>query len=170
MPLPNTLQGDWHFTGRVTAGEMVIPNDTLTDAAFDQPPSGGTFLDKDKVEQQITKTLGQNGTSAAERRIIHVARGPGIVELIHATSIVANIGDSVVAILLKKNGTNILTGTFQLDSADTALDSIAGVLNGSLDDYIAEDVFDITITPAVGTGTLASGVAVTVVFREDPIP
>lgn len=49
----STLNGDFHFNGTLTANNMTIPANSVTDASLTAPAPGGTFIDKDKLEHQI---------------------------------------------------------------------------------------------------------------------
>ena len=176
MASPTVIQGDMFVNGNFQANSQTLPDASVTDIKVKQPTGGGTsmgtdFIDKDKVQQLFSRTLSQaHGFAAStERKPIHIARGPGIVEQVTAQVMVACIGAATIDILLKKNGsTNVLSATLTIDNGDVAFDKVLGTIDPGADNYVDGDVFDLTVTATAGGGTLGQGLLVQVVFREDP--
>lgn len=119
-----------------------------------------------KLKHQYTPVISQvHGTAAAaERRVRHVARAAGEVTAIEAGVVVAAVGDSVVTVDLKKNGTSVLTSPISIDSGDAAFAKVVGSISSA--SYVAGDVFELVVAVTAGTGTLPQGLFCDTVFRE----
>jgi hypothetical protein len=73
--------------------------------------------------------------------------------------------DKTVTVNVKKNGTTILTGTYEINKTKTAYTSYD--LTFSSTALVAGDVVSVVITVGGSTGTQGQGVFVTLVFDED---
>lgn len=126
-------------------------------------------LDTSKTKHLHVGTLKQNHGSpaVAQRQTVHRARAAGVVTDVRAVLSVAIVGDSTITVDVRKNGTTILTGTFNLTSANTAYTGpAAGTLDPTPAAYLAGDVFEAVVTVAANTGTLGQGLLVAVEFKE----
>jgi hypothetical protein len=129
-------------------------------------PDGSNIGPGAMADFQHNKTYRQNGNAAAATEVIHEARGTaGRIRAVRAGSVVAATGNSTATIDVRKNGTTVLSGTIVLDNANTAYVSEAGTL--SVTSLAAGDVLTVVITVSAGTGTLPTGLFVTVVVDED---
>jgi hypothetical protein len=164
MAAKSIVRGDFHFNGDLSCDTFAPPAGCIDNEAVES----GAEIDADKVERRITKTYAQNANaaSAADRRVIHVARKPGVLTEVKAGVVVACLGDSTITVNVKKNGTTVLTAVVVLDNTNTAFAIESGAVSGAADDYVTGDVFDVTITVSAGTGTLGFGVFVETTFDE----
>lgn len=105
-----------------------------------------------------------NTAAAAVTQVIHEARAAGTVLAVRTGSIAAAIGDAVVTVDIRKNGSTILSSVITLDNGNTAYVSEAGTITGTA--YVAGDVFTVVVTATAGTGTLPTGLFATVLFAE----
>lgn len=168
MATPTVLQGDVFVNGSLNANNLVPSDNAVTDSKVAQPAIGGVFIAKEKLEQGILRTASQTGTAATERKIVHIAKGPGYLELVKICSIVAPLGAATVTfVILKNNSVAMLTGTLKLDNTSVAFTPQSGTVSGVA--YAAGDVFDLAITATAGGGTLPSGIFCQMLFKEDPI-
>lgn len=124
-----------------------------------------------KYVRRIVRNISQTktaGAAVAERRVIHVCEGTnGTVISVTAGCVTTAVGAATVTLDLYKNGSSILTGTFQITSSTTQYTvQVTGTL--SVATYVTGDVFETVMTVAAGGGTLPQGVWVEVVFNENP--
>lgn len=159
------LPTDLVIAGNLSAGTITLSASSVTDAKV----ASAADIAATKLRHQHRAMWQQPNTAAtAETRVIHHAYGDGDIIAVKAGSIVAAIGDSTVTIDIKKNGTTILTGTIQLDNANSAYTAEAGTLATMT--CSAGDVFTAVITISAGTGTLPTGVYVALTVNEKPAP
>jgi len=128
----------------------------------------GAGIEASKLEHQHRAVYAQeSATSAAdEARTVHVVHGTaGTLLAFKAGSVVANIGDSEIAVDLLVNGVSVLTAVITLDSGDAAYAVVAGVIDD--DTLSAGDVIEVSVDGTVGTGTLGKGVFAYVDLEED---
>jgi hypothetical protein len=107
-----------------------------------------------------------NSTATAETRALHVARLPGTVRDVQVGSIAKAVGDSTVTVDIRKNGTTILTGVVTLNSSNTNRVAVPGTLSGSVT-VAANDLLEAVIAISAGTGTLPTGVFLSVEVDEN---
>jgi len=126
-------------------------------------------IEATKLEHQHRAVYAQESATTAaagDDRVIHVVKGAaGTIQSFKAGCVVANIGDSVVTVDLHKNGESILVAAIEVDSGDAAYALVAGVID--TDTVVADDVLEVVVTVAVGTGTLGKGVFAYVDIHED---
>ncbi len=163
--MASRIEGDVQYTGNVRFdGTMILPANTIGDADVDSSDP----LAHTKVDHQRAKTYGQSGTMAAATIPLACVYGAtGMVLSVKAGSVALCTGNAKATIDVKKNGTTILTGTFDLDSGNTAYVAEAGTLVAS-PTLAAGDVLTAVVTVDAGTGALGTGLFVTVVWWEDP--
>lgn len=163
--LPNQIVGDLHVVGRITMESITLPNNAVRNEniASDAKVAGS------KVGALIKRFWSQPNTAAAAvTQAIHRAAAAGSVTAFRAGVIGLATGDSTVTVDLRKNGVSILTGVITITSASpsAAYGVVVGAISAAA--YVAGDVFDIVVTPTVGTGTLPTGLFVQAIFNEDP--
>lgn len=159
--MSNRITGDMYVDGTLRAKEMVLADNTVTNAKV----AGDAAIAESKLKHLHHRQFAQPNTAAAAvTQVVHEARAAGSLLAVRAGSIAAAIGDSTVTVDLRKNGSTVLSGTIQLDSSNTAYISEAGGVAGAA--YVAGDVFTVVITVSAGTGTLPTGVFVTALFGE----
>lgn len=156
------VPGDMFVNGTFRANAMDIPDNSVSNSTFDISAP----LDATKQFHQYLVKLNQNGTASTETRTVHQAYGDGRLIVAYATIKTAAIGAATVTLDVKKNGTSILSGAWVIGNTTVAFGVSLGTLNPASQDYLQDDVFEITATAAAGGGTLPTGLLVTLVLRE----
>lgn len=161
----NTIDGDLSVRGVLRPTQFAAPASCIGDSNFD----GSAPLTALKQQHQHQKVYSQSNGAASvtDRKVVHVAYGAtGTVVAVRAGVVTAQVGGATLTIDLKKNGTSILTGTFQVTSAI----AVFALVNGSIATagYVAGDVFEVVVTEATGGGTQGQGLFVQLIVREDP--
>lgn len=163
--MASQLDGDLYVAGALTARRFNPPAGSITDASV----IAGADIAATKLEHQYSKQLSLTDhatVAAAVRRVLHYVRGTtGTIVEFGVLASVAAIGDSTVTIDLYKNGSSILTGTFQLDSGDAAGALVTGTLSSAA--LVVTDRLEVVVTVSAGTGTLPKGLTTHLVVRED---
>lgn len=140
-------------------GNLRIQNLVNADVASDAE------VGAEKLDHQYQPCYAQSGTAAAATLAMHVVQGAtAVLHAVKVGSIVAAIGDSTVTVDIKKNGTTVLSGTVQLDNANTAYVVESGSL--SVTTAVAGDVYTAVVTVSAGTGTLPTGLFIELKIRE----
>lgn len=163
MAVPTIHQGDHKFIGDlVCTGTFRAPSGNITN---DMIATDAGILTS-KLQHRHRPFLSQvHGSAAtAERRVVFNAKAAATVNAITATVSVACVSGATITIDLYKNGSSILTGTFQIDDADAAYASVTGVINNGV--LAAGDKLEIVVTVAAGGGTLGQGLFVEVEVDE----
>lgn len=157
------IEGDLHVNGTATFKTLDIPASSVVDADV----SGSADIAYSKVESLQSFTHSTTGTAASATQNIGFVRGAsGTLLSITAGSVVAAIGAATVTVDLKKNGTTMLSSVITLDNANTAYIGEAGTL--SVTSLAAGDCLTLVIVATAGGGTLPTGLAVTVYWKEKP--
>jgi hypothetical protein len=165
MAAQTIIPNDVVIGGTLAANTITLSANSVTDAKV----ASAADIAATKLRHQHRAMWQQPNTAAtAETRVLHLAYGDGDIISVKAGSIAAAIGDSTVTIDIKKNGTTILSGTIQLDNANSAYVAEAGSL--SVLTFVAGDVLTAHITISAGSGTLPTGVYVAVTVNEKPAP
>jgi len=157
--------------GPLTVDGLLIPK-TLSipaGAVDDQAVAANADITSTKIEHQHRPIYAQESatTAIAETRTIHVVRGTsGKVDDFRAGSIVAATGNATMTVDLKKNGTTVLSAAIVLDSTNTARVPEAAVIDPNAQDLVVDDVLEIAITVAAGTGALGQGLFAVPTIRE----
>ena len=157
------IEEDGQFRGTVTFLHLVPSAGCILDAHV----AANAKIAASKLQHQHREVYVQeSGTTAAETRVVHVVKGSaGVVRTIKAGCVTPCVGDAGVTVDLLKNGASILTATFDLTSAQSAYDLVAGTIDD--DTLEAGDVLEVDIAVSAGTGTLGKGVFVYVDLWED---
>lgn len=163
--MASSIDGDVYIAGALTARRFNPPAGSITDASV----LAGAGVAATKLEHQyaITLPLVNHATVvAAERRLLHYVTGTtGDVVTFGVLATVAAVGDSTATFDLYKNGSSILTGTFNLDSGDAAGALVTGTVSSA--GLVVTDRLEVVATVSAGTGTLPKGVAAYLLLRED---
>lgn len=163
MPNPTSFGGDIRTPHGVYCKTFRSSDACLDDAMISESADIATT----KVRHRYLRLLCQPNTSAtAETRVVHVAKVAGVIKEVKAGSIAVAVGDSTVTVDVKINGVTALSGTIVLDSSNTAYTPELGTVNTAADDVAAEDVVTVVITISAGSGTLPTGVFVSVEVEE----
>lgn len=158
------IEGDVLVRGAFIPESFTAPAQSVSSDSI----KTGANLDADKMESRIFSSHAQPNTAATtETRSLFVARRAGTVKSVVAGSIAAAIGDSTVTVDVKKNGTTILSAVITLDNANTARVGESGTVNVSA--FVAGDWFEVVITATVGSGTLPTGVFVSMELDQDGV-
>lgn len=154
--------GDLYVAGNVSANSMTIPDESIGDGAIDP----GRPISSLKLEHQHLAYHRQaHGTATVARReVIHKAFGNGVLAGVEATLVVPNVGAATVTIDVLKNGVSVLTSPLVLGVAAAFAASAAGIAGGGT--YVADDIFETSVSVAAGGGTIGQGLVVQGVFRE----
>jgi hypothetical protein len=137
--------------GRLIAELFDTPNNSISNAAVrDDAGIAAT-----KLEHKHRKTVWQ--ATAADATIpLHVVNGATARNLlVKAGSIVKAVGDAIVTIDIKKNGTTVLSGVTTLNSSNT--NRLAVDLSVTTFTAVEDDLFEAVIDATIGTGTLPTG-------------
>lgn len=148
------IDGDMTVRGVLRCESIAMPQNAIDNS--DQIKAG-TNISADKTEQRFFPHWGQpNSAATSETRTLFVARRAGTVNEVIAGSIAKAVGDSVVTLDVKKNGTTILAAVITLDNANTARIVEQGSVTSSA--FVAGDWFEVVIVATLNTGTLPTGV------------
>jgi hypothetical protein len=164
--MPTTvLQGSYHVAGGLSSDTFTPPAGSITNAAI--PANAGITGDKTirRVSANYSQAIGS--VTAADGRVVHVAKAAGTILDFRAGSISLCTVDAVIHVDLKKNGTTVLTATIDLTSANTAYVAASATL-AATPTYVAGDVFTVVVTVAAGAGALGNGVFAEARFDEAP--
>lgn len=128
--------------------------------------AAGAGIAASKLESWQSKCWGQISTSVTETKVLGIIRGATGTSIgVEVTNQVACVGDSTIAVDVKKNGTSILSAVVTLNSSSSITVPIAGTVTTTA---LADgDIITAVITTTVGTGTLAEGVSVQWDYNED---
>ncbi len=161
----STIVGSLHVTDTITAGGGVqVGSNSVTDSSV----AAGAGIAASKLEHQYVITEKQVGSAADETRIMHIAQGDGDIVGVKAACIGVAVGSATCTVDVKKNGTTILTGVITLNSSSVTLVAQSGTLATTT--YGDGDVFTVVFDGTTSGGTLPTGVAATLILREDAAP
>jgi type IV pilus biogenesis protein CpaD/CtpE len=148
------IDGDMTVRGTLRCESIAMPQNAIDNS---NQVKAGTNLNADKLEQRFFPGYSQpNSAATAETRTLFVARRSGSVNEVVAGSIAKAVGDSIVTVDVRKNGTTILAAVITLDNANTARVVELGSVTSSA--FVAGDWFEVVITATANTGTLPTGV------------
>jgi hypothetical protein len=158
------IRSDRTYTGTQRfSGPVILPGACVGDTNADPVHP----LDDDKVKHRHIAFYGQSGSATTVTLPLHCAFLAGEVLDVAAGSIAACVGDSTVTIDVLKNGTTILDEVIELDSTSTAYTSVFGVIADDQEVLAADDILTLAVTATIGTGTLATGLYVSVAVKEN---
>lgn len=160
----STVDGDLVVRGNVSGNGFNLPGNSVGDTEHDS----NRPLETNKTLHQYTPRLSQaHGTAAvAERRVVHVARGVGSLLEVRLGLVVACVGGATVTVDVLRNGTTVLSSAKVLDNTNAAFAVTTAGLASSPTNYSDGDVFEVSVTVAVGGGTLGQGLFVQLVCKE----
>ena len=128
-----------------------------------------TAVSKGEIRIKRLVIPGASATAVADsERPVHIALARGHVHLFAASVKTLAIGDATCAVKLYKNGVLVTGSTVTLDSGDAAMESVAASITTENAAYVEGDQFSITVDATAGTGTLATGLIVSLVMDEKP--
>ena len=164
------LESNLHVVGRITAETMTIPASTIVDAGV----SSDAAIAASKLIHRFPVTYAQNESAVVSDAVqgIHVAAGAGTITAIEVVcTSSAPVGDSTVTVDLLRSTAGgayatVLSSVVTVDNSTTVRTIEPGTINTS--DYIDGDSFTLDVNATVGTGTLPTGLLVTVFFEESP--
>lgn len=164
----DVINNDLLVNGNIYAKAVIPSVAGITDVGI----SATAAIQATKLQHQHQPCLPINAddlaTAAVGKKVIHVVYGTtGTIVAFRVGSVVAAIGAATVTIDLKRNGTTILTATYNLTSSNAAFALVApaGFTSTSL---VTGDVLEAHITAvAAGGGTLPVGVFAQLIVRED---
>ncbi len=145
----------------LNVGNIKLPNNTVGDDQVNATKP----IQATKLEHQHCHRIdvGSGSSLTGLTRALFVARAAGVVQKVRAFVLVGGSGGTgAVDIVVKKNGTSILSATFEILQAD-GTDLIEAAL--ATTDYVADDVFTVVVTVA-GGGTPPQGLYLEAVVRE----
>lgn len=160
------IVGDFVYRGAVTFLNALLNSGCVSD---DQVAANAAIA-ASKLEHSHRHTYAQESatTAAAEDRVMHVVDGTaGTIQLFEAGAVVANIGNATVTVDLLKDGASVLTSAISLTSSEAAYETVIGVIDTNT--LVDGDVLEVSVTVSAGTGTLATGVFVSLDVDEDAI-
>lgn len=158
-----STSGDARIGGAVICQTLDAAQASITNAMV----KTNADLGVEKMRHRHVITHAQpNTTATAETKAIYVASKAAVVKEVKAGAIAAAIGDSTVTVDVKINGTTVLSSTIGLSSSDTAYVPLDGTINTSADDLTEDQVLTVVITVSAGSGTLPTGVFVSVTIEE----
>lgn len=153
---------DVYVRGNLRADGYSPPDNSIGTDAFDI----GRPLSTLKVGHQYLVKFNPSGTPVTEAKTVHQAYSTGTLVQVSATVTGAGVGAATVTVGVKKNGVSVLSAAFVLSSALAAYGIAVASLNSALAGYVANDAFEVTCTVAAPSGTLPTGLLVTLLFRE----
>lgn len=122
-------------------------------------------LDVNKTKHLLRITDSQSGTATAQTKAIHVCGSAATVLRVAAGCVTACSGDATISVDVRCNGTSILTTPIVLDSSVAAYTLVEGTLGTT--SVVADSVLTVVVTVAQGTGTLGTGLFITVELAEE---
>lgn len=154
---------DLYYAGAVKFKDITVNAGAITDTSV--KTNAGIAASKLQHEHRIHYSQ-PNTTATSEAKAAYRCRGAtGTIIGISAGSIVACIGSATITIDVKKNGTTVLNSTIVLDSANSAYVGETGDI--SVTSLVAGDVLTVHATAAAGSGTLGTGLYVSISVNED---
>lgn len=161
--------GNHRYGGRVIPKFFSPPDECITDDAFSSDDDDRLTAVKQQQQYSCEYSQESDTTAETETRVIHVCYGEeGEVIAFQAGSVVACIGPDSISIDLLKNGSTVLDSVIVLDSSNSARTPEEATLDPAEVDLEEGDVLEAEITTSAGTGTLAKGVFIQAIIREDP--
>lgn len=151
--MADIVEGDLVVRGRLQAGYFSPPNQSVGGAAINTADPISVAAQRHQYMRTVAQNFG--APTASGRTPIHIARAAGTIRTFRMGQSVANIGAATVTVTLLKNGSNILSATFQLTNAQAAFATIQASFTSAA--YAAGDFFEVNITAAAGGGTLGQG-------------
>ena len=147
-----TFQGEMVVSGRVSPTTLDIPDETLDDDDF----SAFAALVATKLQHRYQAKMSQALViAAAETRTIAIARANGNVTEFVAGSVTPCTGDATITVELRTN--TVVVATITLDKTLAGRTIKVGTLVVGAAFLDAGDWLEVVITPAIGSGTLGSG-------------
>lgn len=144
-------------------GEFNFPLESIKNA--DVSTTAG--IEASKLEHQHPISKDQIGTAEDATIPLHIVLGATctVVE-VAVSNVVACTGNATVTIDIQKNGTTILSSVITLDST---LPAANGNKRGTISvaGGVVDDNYTIVVNATIGSGALATGLNITVVFDED---
>ncbi len=169
----NTIQGNLIVQGYLSVGQgFSIPDGAITNDNI--VTDAGIEASKLNHQHMIAIELfGPAVSVAALTRQLFIAYAPGTILSAKASVVtVATGADRTVTVDVKRSTAagayaTILTSTIGFTDASVVLTPVAAVINASLDDYIASDLFEVVVTVAGSAGAQAVGLLFTLITREE---
>lgn len=162
--MSSKVASDLYVQGTLKADTMVVPADSVGDAAFNV--NSPLTAAKQQHQHVVTHSQAHGTAAVAQRKPIHIAFGDGAVYAVWVAAVVACTSTATITFTLLKNGVNILSSTLQLTSATAAFVKVTGTI-GAGGTYVDGDVFESQIAVAAGAGVIGQAPTMTVVFREN---
>lgn len=168
MPDNNDIAGNLRVGGRLTCQYVTLPNDAIVDAWV----ASDAAIAASKVVHNFAIRHSQNEAAvvADETVGVHVARAAGVLKSVEVVITKTAIsGDSTVTVDVKAG--NAGTGYATVLSAVATVDNSTALRTPvtptiTTEDYADGDSFIVVIDATVGTGTLPTGLVVTLFFEE----
>jgi hypothetical protein len=107
-----TIRGDLVISGELKVGSLVVPNGSVGDAQH----TTSDPLTAAKQYHRHEKSITQSGTATTATHFLGPRPAAGTVS-ISASSLTVAIGAATVGIVLKKNGSSIMSSALTLDNA-----------------------------------------------------
>lgn len=164
MSSPTTLPGDLVVPGTLYVGSFVPSAGSVRDAGV----ASDAAVSASKLIHQHMRTNSQAGSAVDETKVLHNAYGAGTIVGVRVSCASVPAGDATTTVDVKLNGSTILTGVVTLNSSSVLYTQQSGTLLTT--SYTAGQVFTSVIDATIGTGTLPTGVSVTLIVRENPAP
>ncbi len=162
--MASTVDGDLHIQGTLSSKLANFPANSVGNKQV----SADAALASTKLIQRLRKNWFQGGTVVDDVVGVAIISGAtGTVVAVQAClTEVACVGAAVIDLDLLKNGSTILSATFQIDSADALYAVLVGTINTP--GLVVGDVLEIDVNETTGGGTQGSGILIEVVYDEDP--
>jgi hypothetical protein len=163
-----SLDGDLVVQGLASFAAVAMPADSIgnNEIGTDDP------VEAEKMRHRHNPAWRRpfSETAATYREVVHVAYGDGVLKSFQIGAGVVAAGDSTATVNLFKNGVTVLSGVPLITSTEVVRELVVGTINPSLAAYVAEDVFEVSMTVSAGTGTLPKGMFALMVFDEEVSP
>jgi hypothetical protein len=154
---------DLYYAGAVKFKDITVNAGAITDTSI--KTNAGIAASKLQHEHRIHYSQ-PNTTATSEAKAVYRCRGAtGTILNIEAGSIGACAGSATITVDVKKNGTTVLASAIVLDSGNVAYTAESGSV--SVEDMVAGDVLTVHATAAAGSGTLGTGLYVSISVNED---
>ena len=170
MATNSTIESNLHIAGRLTAQSATLPDSTVTDAMV----ASDAAISASKIVHRFPLRHSQNGGAvvADATEAIHVARAAGTIKAIEAViDDTVPVGDSTVTVDLEKGNAasayaSVLSAVLTINSSTVLRTPTTGTITST---SVADgDSLRVVVDATVGTGTLPTGLVVTIFLEESP--
>jgi len=176
------IHGNTHYTGRLSAQEIGIPDGTVDDDAI--AAAAGIAATKQQHQHVLNSVqIVTADTVTAGTFLLHICRGAGEIVNVEVSSAVAPDADTDfftvdIKIVTAGVGTSILSGATPITYNNTTAKAgdggdangnygiVTGTIDTDNDNFTDNDIIEAVVAVTNGINVNASGLIITVTIRE----